>query len=88
MELHLLLNHKKDDGIKGRISCGGDNQRSYTSKKEVSFPTSHIESIFYIAVIDAEKHRDVAVVDTPNAFVQTDLIKKWKHNENHNGDKR
>ena len=48
------------------------------NREEACSPTSHIESIFCRAVIDAMESKDVAVVDLPNAFIQTDLIKHSK----------
>ena len=73
LECHLFLEEKKTKEVKGRIVGGGDKQRSYVSKQEASSPTSHTESVFCTFGIDAEEERDVAVVDIPNAFVQTDL---------------
>ena len=72
------MEQKKNNEIKGRIVGGGNKQRTYTSKQEASSPTSHIESIFCTATIDAMENRDVAVVDLPNAFEQTELIKMVK----------
>ena len=59
MESHLFLDKEKNKEIKGRIVGGGNKQRTYTSKQEASSPTSHIESIFCTAVIDAMETRDV-----------------------------
>ena len=67
------MEEKKNKDIKGRIVGGGNKQRSYVSKQEASSPTSHTESVFCTIGIEAEEERDVAVVDIPNAFVQTDL---------------
>jgi len=41
------------------------------NKEETASPTVMLESIFLTCVIDAEEERDVAVVDIPNAFIQT-----------------
>jgi hypothetical protein len=41
--------------------------------KEASSPTASLESILLTAVINAKERRDVAVIDIPNAFVQTRL---------------
>ena len=75
LESHLFLEQKRNLEIKGRVVGGGNKQRDYTSKQEASSPTSHTESIFTTSAIDAMEGRDVAVVDIPNAFVQTDLVK-------------
>jgi hypothetical protein len=39
--------------------------------EDASSPTFATESVLLSCIIDAEEHRDVAVVDIPNAFVQT-----------------
>ena len=78
LESHLFLEQKRNLEIKGRVVGGGNKQRDYTSKQEASSPTSHTESIFMTSAIDAMEGRDVAVVDIPNAFVQTDLVKDDK----------
>jgi hypothetical protein len=43
----------------------------YISKEDASSPTVATESVLLSCIIDAEEHRDVAVVDIPNAFVQS-----------------
>ena len=73
LESHLFLEEKKDKVIKGRIVGGGNKQRSYVSKQEASSPTSHTESVFCTIGIDAEEGRDVAIIDLPNTFCQSDL---------------
>jgi hypothetical protein len=51
--------------------AGGNKQQDYTSKEDASSPTVATESVLLACIIDAEEERDVAVVDIPNAFVQT-----------------
>lgn len=63
---------------KGRIVVGGNKQNDHNRKKEVSSCTSHTESTFSTGVITAMHGRYVAIVDIPNAFVHTDLIKRDK----------
>ena len=75
LESHLFLEEKRNLDKKGRIVAGGNKQRDYTPKQEASSPTSHTEAVFSTATIDAMENRDVAIVDIPNAFVQTDLVK-------------
>ena len=70
LESHLFLD-KRDDDIKARLVAGGDKQRHYTSSVDVSSPTCTHESIVLSAVIDAKENMDVAIVDIPNAFIQT-----------------
>jgi hypothetical protein len=51
--------------------AGGNKQRNYISKEDASSPTVSTESALLSCVIDAKEERDVAVVDVPNAFIQT-----------------
>jgi hypothetical protein len=46
------------------------DQQSHQEPKQAS-PTVALEALLLTAVIDAKEHRDVGVVDIPNAFVQT-----------------
>jgi hypothetical protein len=62
---------KRDGKIKGRIVAGGNKQRDYIYKEDAISPTVATESVLLLCIIDADKHSDVAVVDIPNAFVQT-----------------
>jgi hypothetical protein len=71
LESHMFLKLKRDGKIKGRTVAGGNKQRDYISKEDSSSPTIAKESVLLSCIIDAEEHRDVAVVDIPNAFVQT-----------------
>jgi hypothetical protein len=71
LESHLFLKEKRDGKIKGRTVAGGNKQRDYISKEDVSSPTVATESVLLSCIIDAEEDRDVAVIDIPNAFIQT-----------------
>jgi hypothetical protein len=71
MESHMFLKLKRDDKIKGRTVAGGNKQRDYISKEDASSPTVATESVLLSCIIETEEHRDVAVVDIPNAFAQT-----------------
>jgi hypothetical protein len=53
--------------------AGGNKQRGTINKQDASSPTAALESVLLTAVIDAKKGQDVAVIDIPNAFVQTRL---------------
>ncbi len=50
---------------------GGNKQCNYITKEDVSSPTVTAEAVILTCVIDAQEVRDIAVVDIPNAFVQT-----------------
>jgi hypothetical protein len=71
LESHMFLKEKRDGKIKGRTVAGGNKQRDYISKEDASSPTVATESILLSCIIDAEEERDVAVIDIPNAFIQT-----------------
>ena len=72
LESHMFLKEKRDGKIKGRTVAGGNKQRDYISKEEASSPTVATESVLLTcSIVDAEEGRDVAVIDIPNAFIQT-----------------
>jgi hypothetical protein len=71
LESHVFLKLKRDGTIKARTVEGGNRQRGFISKEDATSPTVATESVLLTAVIDAIEERDVAVVDIPNAFIQT-----------------
>jgi hypothetical protein len=71
LESHMFFKLKRDGKIKGRTVAGVNKQRDYISKDNASSPTVATESVLLSCIIDAKEHRDVDVVDIPNAFVQT-----------------
>ncbi len=71
LESHMFLKEKRDGKIKGRTVAGGNKQRDYISKEDASSPTVATESVLLTCIVDAEEERDVAVIDIPNAFIQT-----------------
>ena len=71
LESHMFLKEKRDGTIKGRTVAGGNKQRDFISKEEASSPTVATEAVLLTCIVDAEEGRDVAVVDIPNAFIQT-----------------
>jgi Reverse transcriptase (RNA-dependent DNA polymerase) len=73
LESHMFLKEKRDGKIKGRTVAGGNKQRDYISKEDASSPTVATEAVLLTCIIDAEEGRDVAVVDIPNAFIQTKI---------------
>jgi hypothetical protein len=76
LESHLFLKQKRDGKIKGRTVVGGNKQHDSLSKEDANSPTVATESVLLSCIIDAEEERDVAVVDIPNAFVQTRVVNK------------
>jgi hypothetical protein len=71
LEYHMFLKQKLDGKIKGRTVAGGNKQWDYISKEYASSPMVATESVLLSCIIDAKEERDVAVVDIPNAFIQT-----------------
>ena len=71
LESHMFLKEKRDGKIKGRTVAGGNKQRDYIPKEDASSPTVATESVLLSCIIDAEERRDVAIIDIPNAFIQT-----------------
>jgi len=53
--------------------AGGNKQRGTIDKVAVHSPTAALESVMLTAAIDAAEGHNVAIVDIPNAFVQTKL---------------
>ena len=51
--------------------AGGNLQRGHVTKEESSSPTVSTESVLLTSIIDAQEGREVAVIDIPNAFIQT-----------------
>ena len=41
------------------------------TKEELSSPTVSTEAVLLTLIVDAREGRDIAVVDIPNAFIQT-----------------
>ena len=73
LESHLFLKKKRDGTVKGRMVAGGNKQRGTIPKEEATSPTAKLESVLLTAQIDAAERRDVAIIDVPNAFIQTRL---------------
>jgi hypothetical protein len=67
----MFLKEKRDGKTKGRTVAGGSKQRGHILKEDASSPTVATESVLWTCIIDAEEGRDVAVIDIPNAFIQT-----------------
>jgi hypothetical protein len=57
--------------LKAQQVAGGNKQQGYITKEDASSPTVSSEAVMLTCVIDATEKRDFAVVDIPNAFIQT-----------------
>jgi hypothetical protein len=53
--------------------AGGNKQRDYISKEDASSPTITTEAVLLLCIINAKEERDVAVIDIPNTFIQTQV---------------
>jgi hypothetical protein len=71
LESHVFVKKKRSGVIKARKVAGGNKQRDFISKESVSSPTVATESVLLTLMIDLLEDRDVAIVDIPNAFIQT-----------------
>ncbi len=78
LESHIFVEEKRDGKLKARKVIGGNKQHDYITKEDACSPTVSAEAVMLTCVIDALEERDVAVVDIPNAFVQT-VVKDEKH---------
>ena len=71
LESHMFVVKKRDGKMKARMVAGGNTQRDYLTKEDASSPTVSTEAVLITSIIDADERRDVAVIDIPNAFIQT-----------------
>ena len=69
----MFLKEKKDGAIKGRAMNGVNKQRDYISKEYLSSPTVLLEAVLLSCIIDAEEDSSVAVINIPNAFINTQV---------------
>jgi hypothetical protein len=70
LESHVFVK-KRTGQIKAHKVAGGNKQRDFISKENASSPTVAMESVLLTSLVDAQENRDVAIVDIPNAFIQT-----------------
>eukprot|EP00957_Ditylum_brightwellii_P179178 13650591-Ditylum_brightwellii.AAC.1 len=76
MESLIFLVEMRNGTVKARACSNGSTQHTYVSKGEATSPKAATESVILTAAIDAKQHCDVIMMDTPNAFVQTDIPQK------------
>jgi hypothetical protein len=67
----IFVEQKRDGLIEAQKVIGGNKQQDYITKKDVSSPMVTAEAVILTCIIDAQEDRDIAVVDIPNAFVET-----------------
>jgi hypothetical protein len=69
LESHIFVERKWDGVLKVRQVAGGNKQQGYITKEDASLPAVSLEAVLLMHVVDANKNRDVAFVDIPNAFI-------------------
>ncbi len=63
---------KKQCGkVKACKVAGGNKQRNYIAKEDASSPTCVNKSVQLTCSINAKENRETAVINIPNAFIQT-----------------
>ena len=82
MESLLFLMQKHDGTIKARHCANGSIQWNWISSDDMASLTIFTESVLLSTVIDAEEEYNVAVIDVPNAFVQTE-VSEWDDDGNY-----
>jgi hypothetical protein len=78
LESHIFLTEKRTGEIKGRTVAGGNKQRGFIEKEDASSPTVATESVILMSIVDADEERETAILDIPNAFIQTFVEDKTK----------
>jgi hypothetical protein len=71
LQSHMFIGQKRTGETKVRMVAGGNTQRGHVTKEESSFPTVSTKAVLLTSIVVAREGRDVAVVDIPNAFIQT-----------------
>jgi len=71
LKSHMFVVKKRDGKTTARLVAGGNMQRDYLTKEDSSSPTVSTEAVILTSIINAHERRDVAVIDIPNAFIQT-----------------
>ena len=71
LESHIFVERKQDGVLKAQQVTGGNKQWGYIMKEDASSPTVSSEAVMLTCIVDANENREVAIVDIPNAFVQT-----------------
>jgi hypothetical protein len=71
LQSHMFIGQKRTGETKVRMFTGGNTQHGHVTKEESSSLTVSTKAILLTKIVDARRGRDVAVVDIPNAFIQT-----------------
>ena len=81
LESLIFITEKRDGRIKARACANGSKQRLWMNKEDSTSPTVSLPSVLMTSTIDAHEGREVAIIDIPNAFVQTEMKKNKKEKE-------
>ena len=71
LQSHMFIVQKQKGETKARMVTGGNTQRGYVTKEESSSSTVSTKEVLLTSIVDALEGRDVAIIDIPNAFIQT-----------------
>ncbi len=71
LQSHMFIGQKRTGETKARMVTGGNTQHGHVTKEELSSPTVSTTAVLLALIVNAHEGRDVAVVDIPNAFIQT-----------------
>ena len=69
--MHILMKLKRTDEVKGRTVARGNTQRRFIENEDASSPIVATESVIITSIVDVIEERQTAVIDVPNAFIQT-----------------
>jgi hypothetical protein len=71
LKSHMFIVKKRSGEYNAQVVAGGNKQRDYLSKEDSSSPTAATELVLLTSIVDAKEKRDVAIINIPNAFIQT-----------------
>lgn len=69
----LFMVMKRNSTLKSRACANGRQQRLWTNKEEVASPISSIDALKNTMIVDAQENCDVAIIDLPAQFLQTEM---------------
>ncbi len=69
----MFLEPKRMDAAKGCLVADGSKKQNYIQNRAAPSPTVMTESVLITAIIEATEGQDVAVIDLPGAFLNTEM---------------
>jgi hypothetical protein len=79
LESHIFVEEKRDGKINARKVLSGNKQQDYITKEDVGSPKVLAEAVILTCVIDTLEDQDIAIINIPNAFVQTAIEDEEHH---------